>query len=557
MLTKFILTLNLITWLKKRDLIFIFRIVKIVLFCALITTLLFSRSVFAKFLYFFMLFFVFVNLLPLGKKITTLSKELKISIICAGCFSLLFYILFFSKINSLELWGDEIGVILFAEKHFEEISGFVLTQHAATPPLDYWNMHYLKQVVDLFPVDYQEFFFRVPYMIFHTISAVIFLLIVNEIACIKKENLMTKKLRFSLMSVSFLTYFFHPILFSYAFELRFYEFAALGTSITILLFLRGKLFHLQFLPLLLLFVLNSIFQLLTVVPFLVLGFFDKQVPKKNFFVVFFANLFLGTILFFHVNKYQPVAEPMARMIVEQTLKDLLSIEFLHWWMCPLTVILLFFAYKNKTRTSINLFFVLSSQFISITAISYVQGYFDLHVRHYLYLIPTVLTILFLAINQQKKKMSYFVLITLFLFFFIPWLDLSLKLLDHSFDMSKHAIGAKKMMQEAKDKKQILLYNSQISPEAIQLATSANQRIDKGVYDFYNNYFNWYAKRYHLTIEDIADNKGACEFFNSHKAVIKVNVYDFSQCDEKSVTHTISDSVMIFIESKYKQSEEAR
>ncbi len=548
MQTKFISRPEFAVRLKTLDRAFIFQVVKIVLFCVLITTLLFSKSVFAKYYYFLMLVIVFIGLIPFRKKISSISKELKIFIAFAICFALFFYILFFPKINAQEMWGDEIGVILFSEKPFSEISESVLTQHAAAPPLDYWNMHYFRYAVDLFPVESQEFFYRIPYMIFHTVSTLLFLFTIEKLVFIQKKKKELNKFKMIVLCLAFSTYFFHPILFAYSLEVRFYELAGLGTILTIYLFLEKKLFDLRFLPILLLLILNSIFQLLTFVPFFILGFFDKQVSKKNFLVVFLTSAYLGVVLYLNVSKYQPVSEEAIRAIISHTLSNLLSTEFLYWWMYPVALLLLIIAFSRRAKLTSNLFFVASLQFLSITIISYIQGYFAFHIRHCLFFIPTILVLHFSAFNEKKNYLNYCVFAGIFLFLTVPWLNYSLQLFDHDFDISKYPIGVKKIIQLARKRDQVIMYKGEMNSEEIKKAEETNHRVDKGIYFFYYSYFAWYADKYKLEVVDSTDNQAACQYFNTHPVVLKINIYNFDKCDENSDSEIIFDTVLI--ESKY-------
>lgn len=193
-----------------------------------------------------------------------------IAISAAGVYAALF-----PFINNQELWVDEIQVIRFGRLPLDSIARFVMTEHTAVPPLDYWNMWVWDKVVSLFPISVWEYAYRVPYMMLHTLAALLLALVYCDM--IEKRKHWTDAV---MIWVGFLLYFFNPLPFVYSYEIRFYAMTLLGAAVVMALYYRNKLFSVPYYPLIVLFCLNSIYHFFILVPFLIAGMLKKETRRN-------------------------------------------------------------------------------------------------------------------------------------------------------------------------------------------------------------------------------------------------------------------------------------
>lgn len=185
------------------------------------------------------------------------------------------YAMAFSFINNQELWVDEIQVIRFSRYPLDAIAHYVMTEHTAVPPLDYWNMWVWDKVASLLPVSVWEYAYRIPYMVLHTLTALLLAGICSDIFDKRKDWTDTV-----MMCAGFLLYAFNPLPFIYSYEVRFYAMTLLGAAVVIALYYKKKLFSPSYYPLVIVFCLNSVYHFFILVPFLVLGMLKSDSRKS-------------------------------------------------------------------------------------------------------------------------------------------------------------------------------------------------------------------------------------------------------------------------------------
>lgn len=424
----------------------------------------------------------------------------------------LIYLYFSRQINNIELWGDEIGVIKIAHLPFKYVVSQLSQQHIAVPPLDYWNLWFWKFIAILFPPNYAEIAYRIPYMIFHCLSAILFSLTVEKMV----DN--SSKLFKSILSlVAFLTYFFNPILFLYSMEVRYYSLTALGAMVIIYLFLEKKLFYLKYLPLLLLFCLNSVFQFILLAPFVVYGLFDKNTEKGKLTLLFASLILMAALIRPILLIPPPVSNQQSINLILASLKLLINSQFRFSSQYFLTIALIFLPlfFKKFRKESLFLISLFPFYMSSIILISFYKGYFDFYVRHYVFAVPLFLYILFQPLKIFTSKQSYLFITIIFIAYTLFWASEVKHRLSVSNVFSKAPIGNKKVLQLAKNDKYKII-----------IVPNVNDSFSNENYKFCTESFLWYANQFYPLVKISTPNNinEACLQFeeNSHSILFSIS-----------------------------------
>ena len=136
--------------------------------------------------------------------------------VIAGCVLLVFVYAYLSKyINAVDRWGDEITEIRVAGFPFGTIYQYVKSYYFASPPFGFWSLWFWNRLVGYIPVDLYEIFYRIPYMMIHVVSSVLF----GVIIC-KSNRADTagsfRSITAALFAVALFTFFVNPVSFFYS-----------------------------------------------------------------------------------------------------------------------------------------------------------------------------------------------------------------------------------------------------------------------------------------------------------------------------------------------------
>lgn len=290
------------------------------------------------------------------------------------------YIFFFRYINNLELWVDEIQVIRFGQLPLGSIARTVLTEHVAVPPLDYWNMWIWQHIASVVPVAYAEFAYRMPYTGVHAATALIF-------AALGRK--MTAAWGWGgafMMAIGFFLYFFNPLPFMYSYEIRFYAMTLLGAAVVLMLYFQKRLYAAASEPLVLLFCLNSVYQFIILVPFIVLGIMDPATRKKAI-ILGVATLVMAVMILPAVYIPGPVPGVSAGERISQGLVWLRNFYFDGPWKlygAYLMIVLLMVFRKQRAVLSIAVSLLYVGVVVSLDN-RYNYRYFG--AKHFLFIIP--------------------------------------------------------------------------------------------------------------------------------------------------------------------------
>lgn len=419
------------------------------------------------------------------------------------------YGLLFPYINNLELWVDEIGVINIARLPLGSIAREAMTTHVTVPPLDYWNMWAWNKFAVLFPIPVLEFIYRFPYMVMHSISAFLFAFLI-------KKN---KKITFTSLIVSimlFLLYFFNPLLFIYSYEVRFYTMTFMGALITFILFERNKLFELKYIPLSLLFCLNSVLHFLILAPFICFGLFQR-VNKKNVLILGLLLLLMGFMTLLKVYIPQPLETTNYSKQISDNLTWLYSVYFDADWKSYIAYMLLVLLIIFHPKDSL---FIMILVVIYIVSLFYIDKYINYRyfgAKHFLFIMP-FLSVLVLKLFSIGKSSIYkaAISIIIYLIFLLPFYSYLQKVVRGEIIIAKSPMGIKEVFATAdKNKMDKIL---------ISYGDSSTEDID---YDRIG--FTWYSQLYpHIIIVDSIDTD-VCGLFSNEPSVILYYLPGVHEC----------------------------
>jgi hypothetical protein len=520
-------------------------ILELIIFSFSLFYLLFTQGLASKFFYAVIIFLVSKSLLLYLRERSFNWKKIKIFLVL----SVGFYAVFSSQISELELWGDEIGVIQIADLPFHQIAYSVLSDHASVPPFDYWTLSVLKPILFLFGNNFHEILYRLPYMFYHSISAIIFTFLVSSELSKNKKNIRKKQTLSFTSLVIFLTYFFDPYLFFYSLEVRYFALSILGSLLILKTVLNDFYFEKNTIFFSLLLGLNSIFQFILVGAYLILAFFktllditwNKKLSfqkillnkkwqelfiKKNFLIVLLTHLVLGIILITQVHFPDSVSIPQAFDNISSAFwqffdfniplsRQKLSFMFL------LSLSLLVPIFKKRKTKNIHVFLLGIISLFAISFIGYFKGYFDFSARHYMFTLPFWLFLVFSNLQTKKVLLRSTSLALIIFCFTIPWSLKVRQILRDQTYISKSFLDSKKIILESKKNKKGII----IIP--------GNEGIDPSYYGFIVNSFFWYARQYGVPFIFTESSNEGCEVFESKNNAVLLAVEGKPDCIKTS------------------------
>ena len=399
------------------------------------------------------------------------------------------YGVFFRYINNLELWVDEIQVIRFSQLPLGKIAHEVMTKHVAVPPLDYWNMWAWNRVASSAQVSIIEFMYRVPYMVMHIAASTLVVMVLYE--ALKKNRSQSS---IWILCVGYLLYFINPLLFVYSYEVRFYSLSFLGVIIIAALFYEQKLFHLKYLPLVLLFCLASAYQFILVAPFVIIGIADKT-TRKMAQIFGAAFIYMAAMILPYLYVPNSISSVYASVATASSLDWLRHFYFDSPWKiyCAGASGILLLAFKNK-RALLVMMTTLFCSFVVI-ALDNIFNYQYFGFKHFLFILPfftlVVCELFFLFRSIWYQVMMTMLIVAMFIFPFYQRLN---DIHTNKLFFAKSPLGLKILMNIAqKDKSPIIVEYGNINREDVS---------------YYKLAISWYVQLYkEVNIQEFYNLKG--------------------------------------------------
>lgn len=400
------------------------------------------------------------------------NKKLFISLMMLGAIG---FLLIKPIIDTIEFWGDEIGVIETARKPFLEIAPFVQTAHAAAPPLDYQNLYWWLRLVENIPLSEREFVWRIPYMLYHCCAAALFAQIVFILATHSKH-------RTILSLIGWAVYFSHPLGIEYSLDIRFYSLLLLS-SVVLLYGLVAQL-HTKTWWQALIFIagLNAItFLIMAWVTFLVYSLIALLTKKS--YLTFGNLLFLTTISLGIAITHTKSGSDLNYFSWQQYYAVIQGVSSMSGFFAAVIFAYSYWLIKLKEAPAFTIYTQLTATwFIGLLMmILIIRPYDGIGLRTFLPVLPHLFVIgLSLIIKYERFSLVAIVLIGLQLYWNVP------NLIDHNF-IERKIIHIKPVCQLAKQNGQRLLIISNHAKDTIQS-------------EWNYSFIAWYTSDYDLTVE---------------------------------------------------------
>ncbi|GEM_PF-755575 len=409
--------------------------------------------------------------------------------------SYIVYAVLFPFINSFELWVDEIEVIRFARLPLADIAQAVITKHVAVPPLDYWNMWVWNKVVVLLPVHVWEYAYRVPYMFIHSLAAVVLGLTCWEL--VKAPP----RLRMLTVLCGFLLYFFNPLLLAYSYEVRFYAMTFLGAAVVAALYFRNRLFAVENLPLVLLFCLNSVYQFIILVPFVLYGAIERS-TRKNALLLGVVMTITALVILPFLYVPQPVEAIYANERIMDGLNWLSAFYFNGPWKQYLAyafVIALCLLGRKKPLFMLGacVFYVLV---VVVLDAKYNYRYFG--GKHFLFIMPFCTLVVYELFSLSRSLLFRIAAILLVSAVFLyPFYGHIHKMYAKEFIVAKSPMGLKEVFGYAAD--------NNIERIVVEYGDTSTENIA-----YYQLAVSWYSEIFRQQkVDEFAFNLGCAEFMS--------------------------------------------
>lgn len=421
------------------------------------------------------------------------------------------YTLFFTRINNLELWVDEIQVIRYGQFPLRSIAQEVMAHHVAVPPLDYWNMWAWDKVVSLFPVSLSEGIYRLPYMVLHFFAALLLVYISTEIV-INRSRLMTAGISVFVFSL----YFFNPLPFVYSYEVRFYSMLLLGVVVVLALYYKGKLFSYSYFPLILIFCLNSVYHFFILAPFLVKGIIDRS-TRKNSALLSCAVLVMGFMFVRLLYVPKPEAGIYPAENIMNGLVWLNSFYFDALWKRVAAGLMLLLLVLYRRKNAVFLFASVIFYLLVIIGLDMKYNYQYFGGKHFLFVIPFFTVMLIELIRTWKSAFARVCIIALISFMLLyPFATDTRNIYDGKLMFAKSPIGLKQVFQYATD--------NNIGTIIVDYGNASETDIQ-----YYTLAISWYLDHYpKIKIIEQANFYG-CRRLEYTNAALLYSVYGIPDC----------------------------
>lgn len=442
------------------------------------------------------------------------------------CASFLYTILL-PQISALELWNDEIGVIEISRLPFPKISSVVLNTHASVPPFDYWTLAIFKPLFSKLNPHYFEIAYRFPYILYHSISAILFCFIISN----RTKN--TSRLNLT-SGLAFVTYFFNPYLFFYSLEVRYFALSTLGSLLVLRVLIENLYFDKKLIFLSLVLGLNSIFQFIVIGAYLIIAFgkalFQKDwkeaLRSNNSHIVLFTHLILGLVLVLRM--YYPIPTQNIEMLsqIQFSLREFINMNLQY----PIQKALIFiftitsiFSFKLRKghKTNLYVLFVAFAGLFIISFLSYVKNYSYFGPRHYIFIIPFLLYLVFenISVNKHRFLPKQFIVFCIFSSFTIPWIVRSTNILYHQKYISKDLFGSKKIILKSQESGNKIVFTPNMSSS------------DSDFYNLSTASLSWYAEQYGMNYSMTFSKENGCQIFSENPDSVLVSIGGKLQCNE--------------------------
>jgi hypothetical protein len=406
--------------------------------------------------------------------------------------ALTYYVSRINNILQLELWSDEIMSLIIAHDSFQTIAKNALLI-GAFPPLHYWELWFLEKIYIFVPPPYIEFIYRIPYMVIHTLTAMLF----SAIILYKLKQITGNSIyKNSIYMISFIGYFFNPILFSYSLEIRPYAQMAAVSVLTIFALETKYMDTLKYIPVQLLCFMTSFFHLFLYIPIAIYNYTSKN--RLTLFLTIAFTLTLYLLFAPLITSPIPTSKPIVIISIYSSLHTIQQILFPYYFQILIFFILIIMTWKN----TLNKFFIMQIVYITIciSILAYITQYSAFAPRHYIMTLPLLTYILYSSLIRKPSIFSYLVICIIVFNFTIPWIYKTETMIKRQQFFPKTSTGIKNILTYAK-------YNTIQKIYLEQDSDKSNPFYWEHIYIDYVTL--WYSEQYGFTVPERISSSSIC------------------------------------------------
>lgn len=395
-----------------------------------------------------------------------------------------------SDILRLELWSDEIFSLKIAGNSFDQITKIAL-HLSDIPPLHYWELWFWQKFAITTNPNWTEFIFRIPYMTYHTASAILFAWYIST-----KNIYFSRSFKVVVNFVCFVSIFFNPLLYPFALEIRPYAAMVFWSIVSIIAIDSGEFLSVRFVPIQLTMFILSFFYAFAYVPILLFSLINTN--RKQLYIVLVSLL----VVYLTYSPYvrmpnQTIQQEINGDIVKSLgiISSVFAISYMHYFLIGFAIF--YSVVKRKSIVLLGQILVLWSFAITLGLLVRYQAFAP---RHLIISIPNILYILLTPLYDKKILLSRSWLVIFCICFTIPWMYMTELANKNQAFAPKISIGIKQAILDAKKIDKPIVLETTSLPE-------------NNPYYYVQKYFEeislWYIYRYTGTLPQVFSSTDIC------------------------------------------------
>lgn len=438
-------------------------------------------------------------------------SEYRVIILGQIIFSALYLLFHAPQILALELWSDEIFSLRIAENAFERIAKSALTQ-SVIPPYHYWELWFWRTSIAFIPTYQIEIFYRIPSMAYHTVSAILFAWFISS-----KSNVNVRGWQYIVNGVSFLSFYFNPLLFPFALEVRPYAAMVLGGVLSLIAIDSKEFMSIRYIPVQLTLFTISFFHAISWIP---IGIYLWVRSYKKMFFIYVLTL---AVLYLSFMPYIRMPDHSTKEIVvfaiNRSMYVISSVFASNYFSIGMLLLSCFYVFSKRSNY-LPLFQICSLWMYSIV-LGYMIQYTAFAPRHLILSFPIFIYFLFMPLfNMKILRAQILFLVCICMFFTLPWMRKTETMITTLQFAPKISIGIKKAITQAQNQRRDIALG--IIPVTFH---------DPLYFTYtYMEYISlWYIEQYHIR-PPIRMN--GSEFCTSNNDKLYYIGFEQLPCDEK-------------------------
>ncbi len=420
--------------------------------------------------------YICILLWPYRRELYGLLHSERFVILYQIIFACLYFFYHHQDILRLELWSDEIFSLKISDHPFNQITRIAL-QLSDIPPLHYWDLWFWQKFIQNSPVHLTEFIYRIPSMLYHTSSSILFAWFIST----RRKNT-THIYKYLLNATAFLSFFFNPLLFPFAIEIRPYALMVLGGVISIIAHTSEEHTAIRYIPIQLTLCILSVFNFIYYLPVFISLWFRK-IRKPAVLTVLLAILIYMTYVPYTFIPNQANVY-IIRTAILRSIQYIQSIFLSNVMQILIAAIIVGFILKR--RCSLLLVVQAVTLWIFSIMIGYAIRYQAFAPRHLILSFPIFIYLLYMPIWNLKLRQSILWMTLIFIFYTLPWINRTEYMLQKQLFFPKISIGIKTAVSNALSQQKKIVLERVSVPESDPYYYT---------YKYMEEISLWYIRRY--------------------------------------------------------------